>query len=97
MELLREVDEYEQVLKAAENEMKASQSTFMIAHGNAMEVLGVAGQVWLGGERYNKRGPRKYQCLFCLMAFDTAEPRKHHILMYHWNVMDTAVSIIIYL
>ena len=97
MELLREVDKYEQVLKAAENEMKASQSAFMIAHGIMMEVLGVAGQVWLGGERYNKKGPQKDQCLFCLMAFDTAKLRKHHILMYYWNVMDTAVSIIIYL
>ena len=29
------------------------------------------------------------------MAFDTAELRKHHTLMYHWNVMDSAVSIII--
>ena len=45
MELLREVDEYEQVLKAAENEMKASQSAFMVGYGTTMEVLGVAGQV----------------------------------------------------
>ena len=97
MELLREVDEYEQVLKATEKEMKASQSAFMVAHGTTMEVLGVAGQVKLGGERYNKKGPQKYQCLFCLMAFDTAEMRKHHTLMYHWNVMESAVSIIIYL
>ena len=97
MELLREVDEYEQVLKAAENEMKGSQSAFMIAHGTTMEVLGVAGQVQLGGQRYSKKGPRKYQCLFCLMAFDTAELRKHHTLRHHWNVMDSAVSIIIYL
>ena len=29
----------------------------MIAHGTTMEVLGVAGQVHLGGERYNKKGP----------------------------------------
>ena len=57
MELLREVDEYEQVLKATEKEMKASQSAFMVAHGTTMEVLGVAGQVKLGGERYNKKGP----------------------------------------
>ena len=97
MELLREVDEYEQVLKATENEMKASQSAFMVAHGTTMEVLGVAGQVKLGGERYNKKGPWKYQCLFCLMSFDTAEMRNYHTLMYHWNVMDSAVSIIIYL
>ena len=56
-ELLREVDEYEQVLKAAESEMKASQSAFMVAHGTTMEVLGAAGQVQLSGERYNKKGP----------------------------------------
>ena len=56
MELMREVDEYEQVLKAAENEMKASQSDFMVVHGTTLEVLGAAGQVQLGGERYNK-GP----------------------------------------
>ena len=37
--------------------MKASQSAFMVAHGTTMEVLGVAGQVKLGGERYNKEGP----------------------------------------
>ena len=97
MEVLKEVHEYEENLKAAENKMKASQTTFMVAHGTTMEVLGVAGQVQLGEERYNKKGPRKYQCLFCLMTFDTVELRKHHILMYHWNVMDTAVSIIIYL
>ena len=60
MELLREVDEYEQVLKATEKEMKASQSAFMVAHGTTMKVLGVAGQVKLGGERYNKKGPQKY-------------------------------------
>ena len=77
--------------------MKASQSAFMLAHGTTMEELGVGGQVQLGEERYNKKGPQKYQCLFCLMAFDTVELRKHHILMYHWNVMDSAVSIIIYL
>ena len=29
------------------------------------------------------------------MAFDTAEMRKNHTLMYHWNVVDSAVSIII--
>ena len=45
MKLLREVDEFEQVLNAAENEMKASQSAFMVAHGTTMELLGVAGQV----------------------------------------------------
>ena len=51
MELLREVDEYEQLLKAAENEMKGSQSAFMITHGTTMEVLEVAGQVGLSGQR----------------------------------------------
>ena len=29
----------------------------MIAHGTTMEVLGVAGQVGLGGKRYSKKGP----------------------------------------
>ena len=57
MEFLKEVHEYQQILKAAENKMKASQSAFMVAHGTTMEVLGVGGQVQLGEERYNKKGP----------------------------------------
>ena len=57
IELLREVDEYEQVSKATETQMKASQGDFMVAYGTTLEVLGVAGEVKLGGERYNKKGP----------------------------------------
>ena len=97
MEIMQDIHEYEKLLKEAEDKMKKSQGTFMVAHDITLEVLKKSGEIKISDERFNVRGQRKYECLFCSMRFDTTELRRHHIYMYHWKSKDKAVSKIIFL
>ena len=97
MEIMQNMHEYEKILKEAEDKMKKSQGTLMAAHDTALEVLKKSGEIKISDERFNVRGQRKYECLFCSVRFDTTELRRHHIYMHHWKSMDQAVSKILFL
>ena len=94
MEILSEVHECENELKNAKDNMQKSKTKFLEAHGTTLEVLKVSSEIEISDERFNKKGDRKYQCIFCTMQFDRWELRKYHIFMYHWSDMDDAVSIV---
>ena len=96
MEIMCEVIEYEKELKKAEKSMERSKNKFIEAHRTTMEVLKVSGEVEISNERFNKKGERKFDCVFCTKRFDTSNLQKHHILMYHWPDMEKSVSIINY-
>ena len=96
MEIMCEVIEYEKELKKAEKSMERSKNKFIEAHQTTMEVLKVSGEVKISNERFNKKGERKFDCVFCTKRFDTSNLWKHHILMYHWPDMEKSVSIINY-
>ena len=96
MEIMHEVIEYEKELKKAEKSMERSKNKFIEAHQTTMEVLKVSGEVKISNERFNKKGERKFDCVFCTKRFDTSNLWKHHILMYHWPDMEKSVSIINY-
>ena len=53
-----------------------------------MEVLKASGEVEISSERFNKKGERKFECLFCTKRFDTSNLQKYHIFMYHWPDME---------
>ena len=71
------VIEYEKELKKAEKSMERSESKFIEAHRTTMEVLKVSGEVKISSERFNKKGERKYDCVFCTKRFDTSNLQKH--------------------
>ena len=83
--VMSEVHEYEVSLKDAEKKMKRSEKTFLEAHGATLEVLNVAGEIEISNERFNIKGQRKFECMFCSKKFDNTHLRKYHILMYHWK------------
>ena len=94
MEILSEAHECENELKNAQQNMQKSKTKFLKAHRTTLEILKVSSEIEISDERFNKKGERKYQCIFCTMRFDRWELRKYHIFMYHWSDMDDAVSIV---
>ena len=93
MDILSEVQEYELNLKIVEDSMKKSKTKFLEAHGTSLEVLKVSNEIEISDGRFNTKGERKYQCIFCTMRFDGWKLRKHHILMYHWSDNEECVCI----
>ena len=90
--LVTEIDQYQQKMAKAEEQMKSTASAFMSAHTATMEVLGVAGKVKYH-DRFSKKGLRDVRCMFCSMAFNNIEVWKRHILTAHWKVFEATVSI----
>ena len=90
--LMNEIEDYQKKMEKAEKQMKSSSSAFMPAHSATMEVLGVAGKVKYH-ERFSKKGSRDVRCMFCMMAFDSNEAQKRHILSCHWTVFEATMSI----
>ena len=68
--IMSEVHEYEVSLKDVGKEMKNSQKTFLEVHGATLQVLNVAGEIEISDERFNIKGQRKFECMFCSKRFD---------------------------
>ena len=64
MEILSEVHECENDLKNAKDNMQRSKTKFLEAHGTTLEVLKASSELEMSDEWFNKKGERKYQCLF---------------------------------
>ena len=92
LDIMAEVNEYEKELKRAEKSMERTKTKFIDAHRTTMEVLKLSGEVEISSERFNKKGERKFECLFCTKRFDTSNLRKYHIFMYHWPDIEKSVS-----
>ena len=81
-DLVAEIEDYKKNMQVAEKEMKASTSTFMAAHATTLKVLGEAGKVQYK-QRFHSKVSRDMKCMFCRMAFSSAELRKKHIRGYY--------------
>ena len=91
-DLVAEIEDYKKSMQVAEKEMKASTSAFMAAHATTLEVLGEARKVQYK-QRFHSKVSRDMKCMFCRMAFSSAELWKKHIISCHWAIFEDTVSI----
>ena len=91
-DLVAEIEDYKKIMQVAEKEMKVSTSAFMAAHATTLEVLGEARKVQYK-QRFCSKVSRDMKCMFCRMAFSSAELWKKHIISCHWAVFEGTVSI----
>ena len=91
-DLAAEIEYYKKSMQVAEKELKASTSAFMAAHATTLEVLGEVGKVEYK-HRFHSKVPGDMKCMFCRMAFSSAELWKRHIISCHWAIFEDTVSI----
>ena len=96
LEIINDVNEYKKQVMDSEKQMKTSHSSLLSAYSSTMEVLRVSEQVKISDTWFSHTREQKYKCLFCMMRFDKIALQKHHILMYHWDLVGKVSIYFIY-